>query len=33
VIKKIENRDHKLAVTFEDAFEAVMIAILTSDKE
>jgi predicted dehydrogenase len=32
VIEKIENRDHKLAITLEDAFEALMIAILASDK-
>ena len=31
MIQKIENREHKLAITIEDAFEALMIAILSSD--
>lgn len=30
LIQKIEDRDHKLNVTIEDAFEALMIAILSS---
>ncbi|MDR7211045.1 putative dehydrogenase [Flavobacterium piscis] len=30
MIQKIENRDHKLTITIEDAFEALMIAILSS---
>lgn len=29
IIKKIENRDHKLTITIDDAFEALMIAILS----
>lgn len=32
MIQKIENREHKLAITIEDAFEALMIAILSSNK-
>ena len=33
MIQKIENSDHKLAITIDDAIEALMIAILSSDNK
>ena len=33
VIQKIENKDHKLAITLEDAYEALMIAVLSSENK
>lgn len=31
IIQKIENRDHQMAITLEDAFEALRIAVLASE--
>jgi predicted dehydrogenase len=31
MIRKIENKDHKLAITIDDAFEALMTAVLSSN--
>jgi hypothetical protein len=30
IIQKIENKDHKLTITIEDAFESLKTAILAS---